>query len=174
MKKLAFLIIVATINFSCKNDQYLPEPSVNINLGYLTDNGGGIHVENYLIQDFILRSELDTAIAVTILENNLEQIGLNPKILNNLEFTIYVNTSRDNEIFVRNKNVYSIGAGGGSNNLNQLSSIANYFVLPIRITESIIANDNKLELDPYSDFIRISYESNYSGLSIVKTFFIKN
>jgi hypothetical protein len=174
MKKLAFLFIIAFGFLSCEKDQHLTEPSVKINLGYLTDNTGAVHVDNYLIQDFILRSEIDTAIAVTILENNLEQTGIDPKILENLDFTIYVNTSRDNEIFIRNKNVYSISAGGGTNNLNKLAAIENCFILPIRITDSIVPNDNKLELDPYSDFIRISYESNYSGLSIVKTYFIKN
>ena len=174
MKKLAFLFIIALSIFSCIKDQYSPEPTVNISLGHLTADGGAVHVENYLIQDLILRSELDTALAVTILENNLEETGLDPKILDNLEFTIYVNTSRDNEVFIRNKNVYSFGAGGGTNNLNKLSSIENLFILPIRTTDSIVVNDNQLQVNPYSDYIRISYESNYSGLSIVKTFFIKN
>jgi len=174
MKKLPFLFIIAFGIFSCEKEKHLPEASVTINLGHLTDNNGAVHVEDYLIQDFILRSDIDTAIAVTILENNLEQTGINPKVLENLDFTIYVNTSRDNEVFIRNKNVYSIGAGGGTNNLNKLAVIANCFILPVRINDSIVPNDNKLELDPYSDFIRISYESNYSGLSIVKTYFIKN
>jgi len=174
MKTLAFFCIIGISILSCNKDQSVPEPSVKINLGFLSDKGGGIHVEDYLNQNSILRSELDTAIAVSVLENNLEKIGLDPKILDNLEFTIYVNTSRDNEVFIRNKNVYSIGTGGGSNNLNKLSSIFNYFILPIKITDSVIANDSKLELDPFSDYIRISYESNYTGLSIVKTFLIKN
>jgi hypothetical protein len=174
MKKLALILIIGLSILSCKKDQFLPEPTVDFHLGYLAENERGIHVEDYLNQDFILRVDLDTALALTVLEDDLEILGLDPQILYNLEFTVYVNTSRDNEIFVRNKNVYSIGGGGGCNNVNQLSSIFNSFILPLRMTGSSVVNDNKIELDPQNDYIRISYESNYSNLSKVKTILIKN
>lgn len=174
MKKYALLFALYLIILSCEKKQDLPESKVDFKIGYLADFGTGVHVEDFINQDTIFKNDLDTAITIQISEDDLEAYDLDPLIFENLEFTIYVNTSYDNQRFTRGNNVYSIGAGGGSNNFGKVSSISNSFVIPIKMTDNVISNNNKIELSPKNDYIRISYESKYSKLSKVKTIVIKN
>lgn len=174
MKKYTLLFALSLIILSCEKKQDLPELKVDFTIGHLADFGTGVHVEEYKNQDTIFKNELDTAIAIRIIEEGLEVYDLDPLIFENLEFTIYINTSYDNQRFIRGKNVYSIGSGGGSNNLGKVSVISNSFVIPIKMTENVISNNNKIELSPKNDYLTISYESKYTKLSKVKTIVIKN
>jgi hypothetical protein len=173
MKKYAFLLVIFLSILSCKKQADLLEPNVDFLIGYLTDEGGAVHVADYENQDTIIKSVLDTALAIRVIEKNLEILDMHSLDLEKLKFTIYINTLLDNEKFTTDKNVYSIGRGMGENNINQLASIDNSFIIPLRMTD-IKINDNKIELYPENDYIRISYESNYTGLSKVKTIIIKN
>jgi hypothetical protein len=172
MKKLALVFAISFCFFSCEKSQELPSPTVEFKIGYLSDTGNGLHVENYLNQDTILMSELDTALTVTVVEFGLDTLRLPRNILETMEFTVYINTSNDSEVFTSGKNVYSIGRGGGSNDYKYISSISNSFVLPIR-TSNCKINNNTIDINPLNDYIRISYESNYSPFSKVKTIRLK-
>ena len=48
------------------------------------------------------------------------------------------------------------------------------FVLPIRMNDKAVSDDNKLELSSQNEYIRINYESVYSKMSRIKTIVILN
>jgi len=175
MKKLALLFVISLSIISCEKEQGILNPKINFKFGYLSDIGGAVHIENYENQDSILFSELDTAFTVSVIESDLDDLGLDRNLmddLESLEFTIYVNTSQDFEIF-NTKNVYSIGRGGGRNSSGDISAIENHFVLPIRKT-NVEQDNGKIDIGNENDYIRVSYESKYSSLSKVKTIIINN
>ena len=101
-------------------------------------------------------------------------MGIDRNILNDLdklEFTIYVNTYQDFEIY-NTKNVYSFGRGGGRNMSGEISALEYCFVLPVRKSNPEFEN-GKIEISDKNDYVRVSYESIYSAQSKVRTFVIK-
>jgi len=173
MKKLLIWFIIPLTLQACKKEPYYPEPYIDFLIGHLDTTNRMIHVVDYENQDTVIKSDLDTAIAITVIENNLSIPELDTLEIGDLEFTIYVNTLLDNERFTTDKNVYSIGRGMGRNFREEVTVIDNTFIIPIRITDSKV-NNNKVEISTQSDYLRISYESLYSGLSKVKTVKIIN
>jgi hypothetical protein len=173
MKRLIFLSILLTL-IACEKQATDVDPSVSFIIGHLTEYQRMITITNYDNQDTIFRKNLDTALVITVLENSLVTFQLNYKIMDSLNFTIYVNTSTDNERFISGVNVYSFGSGGGTDNHRIVSSIENSFVIPLRYTSQIKDGNCKLELLPQNEYVRISYESNYTKLSKVKTLKIIN
>lgn len=175
MKKLALLLVISLSIVSCEKEQGILIPEINFKFGYLSDTLRGVHIENYENQDSLLFSELDTAFTVSVIEFDLDDLGLDHNLMDNLDsldFTIYVNTSHDFEIF-NTKNVYSIGRGCGRNSSGDISSIEYHFVLPVRKT-SVEQGNGKIDISNENDYIRVSYESKYSTQSKVKTIIISN
>jgi hypothetical protein len=172
MKKNTFLLITLLILISCKKQSTSVEPSVDFIIGHLSDSGSVFHLVNNKNQDTIFRSELDTVFSVTVSEKNLDLLHLNPKIILEKNFTIYINSSNDFERFNSGNRHYSFGGGGGVNNDGYVSNMDYSFLIPLRLTNPVINND-KIEISSQGDFLRISYESNYSNLSKVKTVIIR-
>jgi hypothetical protein len=173
MKKYALLVALSLSILSCEKKQDLPDPTVEFKIGYISDLGGS-HIEYYLNQDTILRSDLDTALSVKVIEKNLNDRKLDSLQLQKLEFTVYINTLLDSEKVTTGSHVYGYGLSMGRNTKNEVNDIDFAFILPLRITDRVIINDSKIELASQSDYIRISYESIYTGLSKVKTIIIKD
>jgi hypothetical protein len=169
-KSFFIFVVLTVILYSCqKKESALPDPAIEFRIGYLSDSAG-VHSVDYKNQDTIYAKDLDTALTITVIEENLLSLDVNSLRLEDIEFTLYLNTTNDNERFDSGKNVYSIGREMGRDNLNRLDLFGNVFVIPVR-TSNPILNNNKLEVGQ-TDFIRISYESGYTGLSKVKTILI--
>ena len=151
---------------SCKKDSSLPVSTVEFKVGHLAVTNGNIYSTAYYNnQDTLYVNEIDTILIIRVIEDNLTSLVIdtietpNPK-----DFTIYLNTLYDDERFCTCEKAYEDGGG------HTKYSITKDYSIPLQKSTSIKEN-RKVELGN-PDFLRISYESVYSGLSKVKTIII--
>ena len=154
------LFVVLTVLSSCKKESSLPAPTVEFKLGHFNTDGIYYSTTYYENQDTLYLNEIDTILIVTVNEGNLTSLG-SDTIATAKDFTIYLNTLHDDERFCICERKYDGGGGGSLHNLSR------NFYIPVRKSASIVEN-NKVELSN-PDFLRISYESVYTGLNKVIT-----
>jgi hypothetical protein len=171
IKPLILFMAGLMVLSSCKKESLLPEPNVEFKIGHVITDGVYISNAYYKNQDTLYLNEIDTFLIIKVTEDNLTSLGLdtiespNPK-----DFTIYLNTLYDDERFCTCERAYDFG-GGGSIDVNyQVSNLSKDFLIPVRKSAPIV-NNKKVELSN-PDFLRISYESVYTGLNKVKTIVI--
>jgi hypothetical protein len=171
IKSLILFMAGLMVLSSCKKESSLPEPTVEFKIGHVITDG--VHYSNtyYKNQDTLYLNEIDTLLIITVIEDNLTSLGLdtigspNPK-----DFTIYLNTLYDDERFCICERAYDGGGGWGKNYNHQVTNLSRDFLIPVRKSASI-AENKKVELSN-PDFLRISYESVYTGLNKVITIVI--
>jgi hypothetical protein len=174
-KLLIWLILGVLVIPACKKDDLIPEPTIEIRLGHLVISSNFITMEDFENQDTLFLNSIDTALTIRIAEKNL--IGFSSEIdtldLTDIQsFAVYVNTLFDAERYLSSEgNKYSFGGSMGKNNKNQLEYFDYIFLVPIRTTNPELG-DRKIQLNK-PDFLRVSYESSYTGLSKVKTFVVQ-
>jgi hypothetical protein len=163
---ILILFVGLMIISSCKKDSSLPVSTVEFKVGHLAvTNGNNYSTTYYNNQDTLYVNEIDTILIIRVIEDNLTSLVIdtieapNPK-----DFTIYLNTLYDDERFCTCERAYMSGGGRSKN------SLTTDFRIPVRKAISIMEN-KKVELGN-QDFLRISYESVYSGLNKVKTIVI--
>lgn len=150
--------------FSCNKDSSLPVATVEFQVGHVVvTNGNTYSTTYYNNQDTLYLNEIDTLLVIRVNEDNITSLPLDT-IASAKDFTIYLNTIYDDERFCICERAYYGGGGGGVNNLSR------DFLIPVRKSVSI-TGDKKVELTN-PDFLRISYESVYTGLNKVKTIVI--
>jgi hypothetical protein len=171
IKTLILFIVGLMVLSSCKKESLLPEPAVDFKIGHVITDGVYFSNTFYKNQETLYLNEIDTFLIITVIENNLTSLGLdtlespNPK-----DFTIYLNTLYDDERFCTCERAYDDGGGWGTGYNHQVTNLSRNFLIPVRKSASIV-NNKKVELGN-PDFLRISYESVYTGLNRVKTIVI--
>lgn len=175
MKTSQFIIVLVLFAFfSCKKETTIELlPTAEISIGHITGWSNTSKIVNYANQDSMYAASLDTSITIEISEKNIR----NPKLNNldplDLEFSLHITTSEDNEVFVSSKNAFCFGSGLSKNN-GGICSISSILNIPLRISNKIEKQNNKMEVKEQGDYIKISYQSNYSGLILEKTLKIKS
>jgi len=156
---MAGLMIIS----SCKKESSLPVPTIEFKIGHDVTDGVYHSIAYYENQDTLYLNEIDTLLIITVSEDNFSPLGLDTMITAK-DFTIYLNTLYDDERFCICERAYDGGGGGGA------TSLSRNFLIPVRKSVST-AENKKVELTN-PDFLRISYESVYTGLNKVITIVI--